>query len=199
MAENAVRKSQIGFLFIFIGSSPAEASTVPSMSTSDLRERVFALIYSQKKTEEAILQLNRIIKQTPERSDAIALKAYALNKLANSRREWKYSEHALENANKALAFNPEDDMALVSKGWALMDLGRAQEAIAPLEQATRLNPGNEYAWYNLAWAHYLTGNPTASTGSIQRALQISPGNAIIRRGRDMMKNGVIPNHLKKKQ
>jgi tetratricopeptide (TPR) repeat protein len=168
------------------------------MSTSDLRERVFTLIYSEKKTEEAILQLNRIIKQSPGRSDAIALKAYALNKLANSRREWKYSELALESANKALVLNPDDAMALTSKGWALIDLGRAQEAIAALERATKLDPGNEYAWYNLAWAQYLTGNPTASTGSIQRALQISPGNAIIKRGRDMMKNGVIPNHLKKK-
>jgi tetratricopeptide (TPR) repeat protein len=167
------------------------------MSASELRERVFTLIYSQKKTEEAILQLNRIIKQAPERSDAIALKAYALNKLANSRGEWKYSELALENADKALALNPEDDMALTSKGWALIDLGRAQDAITALEQATKLNPGNEYAWYNLAWAQYLTGNPTASKGSIERALQISPGNAIIRHGRDMMKEGVIPKHLKK--
>ena len=158
---------------------------------------MFTLIYSQKKTEEAILQLNQVIKQTPERSDAIALKAYALNKLANSRGEWKYSELALENANKALALNPEDDIALTSKGWALIDLSRAEEAIAVLEQATKRNPNNEYAWYNLAWAQYLTGNPAASTASIQRALQISPGNAIIRHGRDMMKQGVIPKHLKK--
>jgi len=167
------------------------------MSTSELRERVFTLIYSQRKTEEAILQLNRIIKQTPERSDAIALKAYALNKLANSRGEWKYSELALENANKAVALNPDDDIALTSKGWALIDLGRAQEALTALQQATKLNPDNEYAWYNLAWAQYLTGDPTASTGSIKRALQISPGNSIIKRGRDMMKEGIIPKHLKK--
>ena len=115
------------------------------MGTSDLRDQVFALIYSQKKPEEAILQLNRIIKQSPERSDAIALKAYALNKLANELREWKYSEHALENADRALALNLDDDIALTSKGWALIDLGRAQEAISPLERAVKVNPMSEYA------------------------------------------------------
>jgi tetratricopeptide (TPR) repeat protein len=167
------------------------------MSASDLKEQVFALIYSQKKPQEAILQLNRIIKQTPERSEAIALKAYALNKLANELQEWKYSEHALEHANRALALNAQDDVALTSKGWALIDLGRAQEAISSLAQATKVNPNNEYAWYNLAWAQYLTGNPAASTVSIKRAHQISPGNSIIRQGEEMMKNGRIPSHLKK--
>jgi tetratricopeptide (TPR) repeat protein len=167
------------------------------MNASDLKEQVFALIYSQKKPQEAILQLNRIIKQTPERSEAIALKAYALNKLANELRDWKYSEHALEHANRALALNPQDDIALTSKGWALIDLGKAQEAISPLEEATKANPNNEYAWYNLAWAQYLSGNPTASTASIRRARQIRPGNAIIRRGEAMMKNGEIPIHLRK--
>jgi tetratricopeptide (TPR) repeat protein len=169
---------------------------ISGMSGSDLKEQVFALIYSQKKPQEAILQLNRIIKQTPERSEAIALKAYALNKLANELRDWKYSEHALEHANRALVLNPQDDIALTSKGWALIDLGRAGEAISPLEQATKWNPNNEYAWYNLAWAQYLTGNPTASTASIKRALKISPGNSIIRHGEEMMKNGTIPSHLK---
>jgi tetratricopeptide (TPR) repeat protein len=169
------------------------------MGPSDLRDQVFALIYSKKKPQEAILQLNRIIKQSPERSEAIALKAYALNKLANELHEWKYSEYALEHADRALALNPDDDIALTSRGWALIDLGRAQEAILPLEQAVKANPANEYAWYNLAWAQYLTGNPAASTGSIKRALQINRGNPIIRRGKEMMERGAIPSHLKKRQ
>jgi tetratricopeptide (TPR) repeat protein len=158
---------------------------------------VFTLLYSEKKPEQAILLLNRIIQQTPERSDAIALKAYALNKLANSLREWKYSGHALEYADRALALNPEDDLALTSKGWALIDLGRAQEAVPVLVRATRVNPRNEYAWFNLAWAQYLSGDPASSTGSIRRALQLSPGNEIFLRGKEMMGKGAIPSHLRK--
>jgi len=167
------------------------------LSVSDLREQILTLIYTEKKPEQAILKLNRIIKETPERSDAIALKAYALNKLANSLHEWKYTENALEHADRALVLNPDDDIALTSKGWALIDLGKALEAIPALERAVKVNPKNEYAWYNLAWAQYLTGHPAASTGSINEALHINPGNAIIRHGKEMMELGAIPTHLKK--
>ena len=167
------------------------------MSASELREQIFALIYSEQKPEQAILKLNRIIKETPERSDAIALKAYALNKLANSLHEWKYTENALQLADRALALNPDDDIALTSKGWALIDLGKAQEAISALERAAKVSPKNEYAWYNLAWAQYLTGDPAGSTGSIKKALQINPGNVIIKHGKEMMQKGAIPSHLKK--
>ena len=166
------------------------------MSSSDLRERIFNLIYSKNKTEEAILHLNKIIKTSPENSLAIALKAYALNKIANIHREWKYSQRALEYADRALALNPNDDLALTSKGWALIDLGRANEALPFLREAVRANPNNEYSWYNLAWAQYLTGDPVASTESIARALRISPGNPIIRQGKKMMEKGEVPKRLK---
>ena len=166
------------------------------MSSSDLRERIFNLIYSQNKTEEAILHLNTIIKTAPENSLAIALKAYALNKLANIHREWKYSQKALEYADRALTLNPNDDLALTSKGWALIDLGRANEALPVLQEAIRANPNNEYSWYNLAWAQYLAGDAVASTESIARALRISPGNQIIERGKEMMEKSEVPKHLK---
>jgi len=151
------------------------------------------------KTEQAVLRLNRILKATPEHSEALALKAYALNKLANSRKDWTYSKHALESADRALALNPDDDIGLVSRGWALIDLGRAQDALTSLLQATKVNPANEYAWYNLAWAQYLTQSPAASKESIQRALQINPANSIIKRGKEMMEKGRIPRHLKRKK
>jgi len=168
-----------------------------SLSVRELREQIFALIYSEKKPEQAILKLNRVINENPERSDAIGLKAYALNKLANSLHEWKYTGIALEEADRALSLNPDDDIALTSKGWALIDLGRPEEAKFALERAVKVNSNNEYAWYNLAWAEYLTGDPAASGGSIRKALQINPGNAVIRHGEEMMKKGVIPTHLRK--
>jgi tetratricopeptide (TPR) repeat protein len=167
--------------------------------TKDLLGEIFDLIYSKDRTEEAILRLNAVIKSSPENSRAIALKAYALNKLANLHKEWKYSDLALEFAERALSLNPNDDIALTSKGWALIDLGKTNGAMAALNQATRLNPNNEYAWYNLAWAQYLTGAALASTESIRRALGISPNNPILRRGKEMMQKGEVPKHLKKRE
>jgi len=166
------------------------------MVSTDLRDEVFKLIYSRNKVEEAILKLNGIIKAAPENSQALGLKAYALNKLANQRREWDYSSRALEFANRSLALNPDDDIALTSKGWALIDLGRADEAINVLEHATKVNRGNEYAWYNLAWAQYLTGNPAASAQSMNSALAINPNNPILRRGKEMMAAGKVPQRLR---
>jgi len=168
------------------------------MKDSGLRGQIFDLLYSQKKPEQAILQLNRIIKASPEHSEALALKAYALNKLANSLHDWKYTQHAFASAERALAFNPDDDIALISKGWALIDLGRAKDALSPLQKATRANPANEYAWYSLAWAQYLTGDALGSKDSIERALRINPGNPILKQGKRMMENGEIPAHLRKK-
>ena len=167
------------------------------MGEDDLRERIFELIYSKNKTEEAILQLNSIIKNSPENSRALALKAYALDKLANSQHDWKYSQYALDYAERALTLDPNDDIALTSKGWALIDLGKAKEALPILQLATHVNPNNEYAWYNLAWAQYLTEDPAASTASISNALRISPGNSIINRGREMMERGEVPDRLRK--
>ena len=115
------------------------------MKESKLREQIFDLLYSQKKPEQAVLQLNRILKTSPEHSEASALRAYTLNKLANSQQNWKYSQHVFESAERALALNPDDDIALTSKGWALIDLGRAQEALSPLQHAIKVNPANEYA------------------------------------------------------
>ena len=167
------------------------------MSSMDLRDEIFELIYSKNRTEEAILKLNRIIKSSPENSRALALKAYALNKLANLRKEWKYSWVGLENAERALALNPYDDIALTSKGWALIDLGKTDEAEVVLEQATRTNSSNEYAWYNLAWAQYLSGKALESSHSMERALAINPNNPILRRGKKMMASGEVPEHLKR--
>jgi tetratricopeptide (TPR) repeat protein len=175
--------------FILIDSNLQRLGWILPLSSSELREQIFGLLYSEKKPELAILKLNRRIQETPERSDAIGLKAYALNMLANSLQEWRYSENALEHAERALALSPDDDIALTSKGWALIDLGRAQEAISAVERATKVNPKNEYAWYNLAWAQYLTGDPGMSAESIKRALQINPGNSIIRHGKEMMEKG----------
>lgn len=167
------------------------------MNDSGLRE-VNELLYSKHKPELAVLKLNRILQEQPENAKAHSLRAYALNKLANAIKDWTYSESALASAEKALELNPLDDIALTSKGWALVDLGRASESIPYLIRATTANPRNEYAWFNLAWAQYLTGNYTESSASIAKALQLSPNNGIIRRGNQLMKSGNLPAHLRRK-
>ena len=168
------------------------------MSESRLCEEVYDLLYAKHKPELAVLRLNRILREQPENAQALSLKAYALNKLADLIKDWEYSRSALAAAEKALELSPLNDIALTSKGWALIDLGRASESIPYLIRATTTNPRNEYAWFNLAWAQYLTGNYTESSASIAKALQLSPNNSIIRRGNQLMKSGNLPAHLRRK-
>jgi len=169
-----------------------------SMSDSRLQEEVFELLYAKHKPELAVLRLNRILEGQPDNAQALSLKAYSLNKLANAIKDWKYSRIAIASAEKALALNPVNDIALISKGWALIDLGQASESIPYLIHATTVNPRNEYAWFNLAWAQYLTGNFAESSASIAKALELSPTNAIIKRGKQLMKPGKLPTHLRRK-
>lgn len=166
------------------------------MSVSKLHEEIFDLLYAENKPEVAILRLNLILERTPENSEALALEAYALNKLANARKDWKYSKNAIALADKALALNPTNDIALTSMGWALIDLRQPAEATSYLIRATKANPRNEYAWYNLAWAQYLTVNVAESSASVKRALELSPHNSIIMRGKQMMETGQLPTHLR---
>ena len=168
------------------------------MSDARLREEVYDLLYAKHKPEVAVLRLNRILEEEPENVEALSFKAYVLNKLANATNDWKYSKSAIESSDKALALNPVNDIALTSKGWALIDLGKADEALPYLIRATTANSRNEYAWYNLAWAQYLTGSFSESSTSIAKALELSPNNAIIRRGKQNMKSGKLPTHLRHK-
>jgi tetratricopeptide (TPR) repeat protein len=165
------------------------------MRPSPLREEIFALLYSRKRPELAVLRLNKMLEAEPENSEALALKSYSLNKLANESKNWEYSRAAIEVADRALRLDQEDDMALTSKGWALIDLGDAREAILCLSSAVKINPENQYTWYNLAWAEYLTGESAKSKESIKRALLIDPGNEIISQGKRMMETDQLPGHL----
>ena len=168
------------------------------MSDSRLQEEVYDLVYAKHKPELAVLLLNRILEGQPENVQALSLKAYALNKLANAIKDTEYSRRALASAEKALGLNPLNDIALTSKGWALIDLGKASESVPYLIRATTANSRNEYAWFNLAWAQYLTRNFAESSASIAKALELSPNNAIIRRGKQLMKSGKLPAHLRRK-
>ena len=167
------------------------------MNGSKLREETYELLYVKRKPEVAILRLNRVIKEHPDNDEALSLKAYSLNKLAAAIKDWKYSQCALESADEALRLNPVNDVALTSKGWTLITLGKVDESIPYLIRAITINPRNEYAWFNLAWAEYLAGDFAESTASIAKALDLSPNNAIIRRGKQLMQSGKLPAHSRR--
>ncbi|MGB3459620.1 MAG: P-loop NTPase fold protein [Halobacteriota archaeon] len=57
-------------------------------------------------------------------------------------------EKAVENYDKAIELNPNDEKAWYGKGFGLGELERHEEAIACYDKAIELNPNYEKAWFN---------------------------------------------------
>jgi Tfp pilus assembly protein PilF len=80
---------------------------------------------------------------------------------------------------------------LVTRGWALVELGRHPEARPVLQEALAEDAGNAYAWTNLANAACGMGDHEAGMQAYNRALDIRPGhvNALIGRGATYLESG----------
>jgi tetratricopeptide (TPR) repeat protein len=76
-------------------------------------------------------------------------------------------EDARKQFEQVLERFPNFEEALVGLGGVCMKSQKPEQAVAPLERATRLRPDDEVAWYRLAQAERATGNKDAQ----QRALE----------------------------
>jgi Flp pilus assembly protein TadD len=52
----------------------------------------------------------------------------------------------LQALDRALELDRKDSMTLTNKGTVLINLGRYEEALAPLEDAISIDPNNTLAW-----------------------------------------------------
>jgi len=160
-------------------------------------KEAWRLIYGLRKIREAIEYLDGILKRDSRNDNVLAIKANALNELANKERNWQLSLEAIKCADQALEINPNNDTALFNKSWSLIDMGKPREALEYAEKALRINPKNEYAWYNKAWAYYLLGKREKTIECCDKALKISPRNRIIEHGKKIFLENEMPEHLQK--
>lgn len=58
-------------------------------------EKTWHLIYDLKKIREAIGYLGEILRRNPRNDKALAIKANALNELANAEKTWQLSSQAI--------------------------------------------------------------------------------------------------------
>jgi len=79
-------------------------------------------------------------------------------------------EEALEEALRAIEFEPEYGRARSTLGWAYLKNGRAKEGVAELEKAVALVPDNTLFVGQLGQAYALAGNPDKAR-EILRQLQ----------------------------
>jgi len=98
--------------------------------------------------------------------------------LAVMAQEQGNTDEARAQYEKVLDRFPDFEEALVGLGGILLDAQKAQQAVAPLERATRINPDDEVAWYRLSQAEHAVGNRAEqqrALAAFQRLHRITPG------------------------
>ena len=84
------------------------------------------------------------------------------------------TRHADELASRALAIDPNDDLAHLAKAYVLMAQNRHEEAIIEAERSLALNPSNINAYMVPGIANNFLCRPDRSIEFVDRALRLSP-------------------------
>ena len=84
---------------------------------------------------------------------------------------------ALHCCDRALEFNPKDDLAWLLKGMTLEKLGQREEAVRCYERATDLNPSLTQAWYNRGALYGNFGHYRKALGCFEEAHRQGHPNA----------------------
>lgn len=159
---------------------------------------VWEMIYGQGKIEEAVKYLDRVLAENPQNDTAHAIKANALNQLADDTKNWDHTTEALKCADKAIGINSRNDVALFNKAWSLVDLGRPREALEYADKAVGVDPQNAYAWYNKAWAHHMLHQIEKALECCGRMIEIDPSFTDWAEAmKNRIKKGEFPEHLAK--
>ena len=84
---------------------------------------------------------------------------------------------AEQEARAYLGRQPDDELAWSVLGFSLLQQGRAREAAAAYEEASRKFPGNPLHWNNLGTARRQSGRLREAEAAYVRALQLQPDNS----------------------
>jgi superkiller protein 3 len=85
-------------------------------------------------------------------------------------------ETGLRELRRAMVTDPKFGAAPYALGVALLDSGRAKEAVPYLEQARRLTPHNAETLANLVRAHFEAGDATMALQTVDQAVETIPDN-----------------------
>ena len=124
--------------------------------------------------------LDLVLENIPARLScfALGLTIFALAGLASvSHHNARHYRDPFALWNHTLAFNLLAWPAWNGLGSALLDSGRAAEAIPPLQETLLLEPGFEQAHYNLANAFLALGKTSDAIGEYNIALQLNADDA----------------------
>lgn len=115
--------------------------------------------------EEALAKASELRPDSPETHLARALHLYvALRDMKNARAEVDFAAQGLPNDPRIPEF----------KGYILRREGKAEEALAALQQALLLDPRNTFVLQQVAASYWNLRRYAEAAGALDRALQIQP-------------------------
>ncbi len=84
-----------------------------------------------------------------------------------------------ERASRAIAIDPNFDVAHLAKSWVLMAQNRHEEAIVEAEHTLLLNPSNITAYLPLGFANVFLCRPERSIEAADKAIRLSPRDPLL--------------------
>lgn len=123
---------------------------------------------------ESMALLKRAIELDPGYVEAHALLGQQLSFMSVVK-DPRYAEPARAAIDRALALDPDNELALMASGMSLINLGQYEAALACCERAVELNPNLANAWAHLGFAT-LGARKDGNAGLIHigRAFALSP-------------------------
>jgi tetratricopeptide (TPR) repeat protein len=151
------------------GTQSLEAYQAFSRGMMNLR------LAERESMDRGIALLEQAIEQDPDYVEAMVELAGALELKGSFLSDPSLFHKSLDLIDRALAIRPTDAAAHVQRGDTLLVMGRAEAAVAALQEGIRLQPERAAAHGSLARAYWLgQGRVDEAITAFERALQLNP-------------------------
>ncbi len=134
-----------------------------------LRHNLILCLSRLDRNEEALLEADTLVAQSPKYAPALAMRSDLLWDMGDS-------IGALEWVNKALDVNRYDPAMLHHRGVMLARLERYEEAEADLDRSIYLDPTNAGTYITRAMVRYFRDNLNGALDDYDMSVVIDPGN-----------------------
>jgi adenylate cyclase len=117
--------------------------------------------------EKALALFERAAEIRPEDYQSVLLQQQLYHSLGDQERELEAARHGIERARAVLDLNPDDNRALNMGAFALLRLGRKEEAIEWMQESMRKAPMDSIVHYNAACLYALAGEVEKSIDCLE--------------------------------